>query len=78
MPNDLVTRLLEDSIGKPVLVKLRGGKMIRGVLLGFDQHMNLLLRNAAFVKESDSGDVSQEVLSTIIIRGDNIVAISPP
>lgn len=78
MPNDLVTRLLEDSIGKPVLVKLRGGRMIRGILLGFDQHMNLLLQNAAFVKKSDSGDVNQEDLSTIIIRGDNIVAISPP
>lgn len=78
MPNSLVTKLLEDSIGKPVLVKLRGGRMIRGVLLGFDQHMNLLLQDATFVKESDGGDVNQEDLSTIIIRGDNIVAISPP
>lgn len=77
MPNDLVTKLLEDSIGKPVLVKLRGGRLIRGTLLGFDQHMNLLLQNATFVKEADSGEASEEP-STVIIRGDNIVAISPP
>ena len=39
----MAVKVLDESINKVVLIKLKGGKTIRGNLLGFDQHMNLLL-----------------------------------
>ncbi|WP_309492144.1 LSm family protein [Candidatus Hecatella orcuttiae] len=74
MPDDMAVKLLEESVGKVVLVKLRGGKSIRGRLQGFDQHMNLLLGEAEDVSEADKASG----LGTIILRGDNVIMISPP
>ena len=74
MPEDMATKLLEESIGKFVLVKLKGGKSIRGRLQGFDQHMNLLLGEAEDVSAAEKTDR----LGTIIVRGDNVIVISPP
>ena len=51
-----------------------GGKVIRGVLHGFDQHMNLLLDGS--VEIFDDGKTSD--LGSIVVRGDNVVIISPP
>ena len=74
MPEDMATKILEDSVGKMVLVKLKGGKSIRGKLQGFDQHMNLLLIEAEDISITDK----MEKLGTIIVRGDNVILISPP
>jgi small nuclear ribonucleoprotein len=74
MPEDMATKLLEESLGKIVLVKLKGGRSIRGRLQGFDQHMNLLLGEAEDVSSADKADR----LGTIIVRGDNVILISPP
>jgi small nuclear ribonucleoprotein len=48
--------------------------VIRGALQGFDQHMNLSLETAEEIGE-DGKAVS---LGTLIVRGDNIIMISPP
>ena len=65
---------MDESFGKIVLIKLKGGKVIRGVLHGFDQHMNLLLDDSVeILNEGKSAD-----LGTIVVRGDNVVIISPP
>jgi len=74
MPDEMAIKLLEESVGKVVLVKLKGGKSIRGILQGFDQHMNLLLGDAEDITISDKVDR----LGTIIVRGDNVILISPP
>jgi len=74
MPEDMATRILEESVGRVVLVKLRGGRSIRGKLQGFDQHMNLLLGEAEDVSVAEK----TETLGTIIVRGDNVIVISPP
>ena len=74
MPEDMATKLLEESLGKVVLVKLKGGRSIRGKLQGFDQHMNLLLGEAEDVSSTEKS----EKLGTIIVRGDNVILISPP
>jgi len=71
---EMIAEVLEKSVGKVVLVRLRGGTSLRGKLEGFDQHMNLVLIDAEDV--SESGDVKE--LGTIILRGDNVVMISPP
>jgi len=71
---EMITEVLERSVGKVVLVRLRGGTNLRGKLDGFDQHMNLVLVDAEDVSVSD--DVKK--LGTIVLRGDNVVMISPP
>ncbi len=64
----------DESINKTVLIKLKGSKTIRGNLLGFDQHMNLLLDQSEEIpSEGDSKE-----LGTIVVRGDNVIMISPP
>jgi small nuclear ribonucleoprotein len=74
MSVDMAVKVLDESIEKVVLIKLKGGKTLRGVLLGFDQHMNLLLDQSEEIPaEGDS-----KSLGTIVIRGDNVVMISPP
>ncbi len=74
MSVDMAVRVLDESLGKIVLIKLKGGKVIRGVLQGFDQHMNLSLDNAEEILE----DSKSNPLGTLIVRGDNIIMISPP
>jgi len=72
--SDMATQILEESLGKIVLVRLRGGKNLRGKLKGFDQHLNLVL------EETDNITDREKVrkLGIIIVRGDNVVIISPP
>lgn len=65
--------VLGKSLNSQVLIKLKGGKEFRGVLNSFDMHMNLVLSEA---EELDSGE-SSTGLGVVLIRGDNIVYISP-
>ena len=70
----MAVKILDESIGKTVLIKLKGSKTIRGNLLGFDQHMNLLLDQTEEIpSEGDSKE-----LGTLVVRGDNVIMISPP
>ena len=69
----MAVKVLDESFGKIVLIKLKGGKVIRGILHGFYQHMNLLLDDSVEIVEGKSSD-----LGTIVVRGDNVVIISPP
>ncbi|MCD6367869.1 MAG: hypothetical protein J7L45_02165 [Candidatus Aenigmarchaeota archaeon] len=69
---------LNQSKGKRVIVKLRshGGKNEEGEMIGilkaFDLHLNLWLEDAELVV----GD-SKTKLGTVVLRGDNILFISP-
>jgi small nuclear ribonucleoprotein len=72
--SEMATKILEDSLGRIVLVRLRGGKKLRGKLRGFDQHLNLVLDET-----DDITDVENvKNLGSIIVRGDNVIIISPP
>jgi small nuclear ribonucleoprotein len=71
---EMIERVLERSLGKTVLIKVRGGKTLRGTLEGFDQHVNLVLKDA----ENVSDPMRSEVIGTIVLRGDNVIMISPP
>ena len=72
--SEMATQILEASLEKIVLVRLRGGKKLRGKLKGFDQHLNLVLGET-----DDTTDVENvKNLGDIIVRGDNVVIISPP
>jgi small nuclear ribonucleoprotein len=74
MPEDMLATELEQDVGKTVLIKLRGAKMIRGKLLEFDPHMNISLQDAVELSEDDTASP----LGAILVRGDNIIMISPP
>ena len=74
MSSDISLRILSQSLGNTVLVRLRSGKMLRGILQGYDQHMNLVLERAEEITEGNTG---QKPLGVIVIRGDNIIMVSP-
>jgi small nuclear ribonucleoprotein len=72
--SDTATKIFEQSLNQTVLVQLKGGRDIRGKLFSFDQHMNLVLEDA----EDISSASEAKKLGTIIVRGDNVVLVSPP
>ncbi len=72
--SEVATKIFEESLGKVVLVELKGGRNVRGKLFSFDQHMNLVLEDAEDVVNSEN----TRKIGTIIVRGDNVVLVSPP
>jgi small nuclear ribonucleoprotein len=73
-PLELLTKSLETR----VLIKLKGRRELRGKLRGFDQHMNLVLDEAEEINSDEDGKQNIKQLGTIIVRGDNVIIISPP
>jgi len=65
--------LLNNAMHKPVLVRLKGNRHLRGTLMAFDQHMNLVIDDTDELEE----DVVKSKIGTVIVRGDNILYISP-
>jgi len=74
LSSDISLRILSQSLGNTVLVRLRSGKILRGILQGYDQHMNLVLEGAEEITEENT---SQKQLGVIVVRGDNIIMVSP-
>jgi small nuclear ribonucleoprotein len=72
--SEMTTQILEESLSKIVLVRLKGGKSLRGRLKGYDQHLNLVLEET----EDTTNSENVRKLGVIIVRGDNVILISPP
>ena len=70
---EVATKILEESLGKLVLLRLRGNRSLRGKLQGFDMHLNLVLEEADDISDPEN----TQSLGTIIVRGDNVVIVSP-
>jgi len=68
-PLDILDQVLNRQ---PVIVSLKGGRELRGVLQGYDVHMNLVLDKAEEVEGGQARSVG-----TLIVRGDNVIYISP-
>ncbi len=66
-----ISTLMNNSKDKTVLIKLRNTQSIQGILKEFDIHMNLTLEDA-----EDISAEKPEKLGRILIRGDNILAVS--
>lgn len=70
---DDISTLMAKNKDKVILLRLRNDRSVRGQLREFDIHMNLTLE--------DAQDVSGETpvsLGKVLLRGDNILAISLP
>ena len=82
----IANQLLQESIGKLVLVKLKGRRSVKGKIKGFDKQMNIVITEATEVieQQSNNGDNSekgkeQESESQVgdaLIRGDNVITIA--
>lgn len=70
---DEISTLMNSRKNKSVLLRLRNNKTIKGILLDFDVHMNLTLENAEEIFDEKS-----EKLGKILLRGDNVLAVSLP
>ena len=53
--SEMTTQILQESLGKTVLVRLKSGKSLRGKLRGFDQHLNLVLDDTEDNTDPDNG-----------------------
>ncbi len=72
MSDDRPLDILNASIGSPVLIRLKRDREFRGILKGYDVHMNVILEDAKEISNKKS-----KKHDTLIVRGDNIVYISP-
>ncbi|MGC8631852.1 MAG: LSm family protein [Thermoprotei archaeon] len=73
MSEPATQQLMDNSFGKTVLLVLKGGKTIRGLLKNYDIYLNVVLENA----EEVGPDGKTKDLGTIVVRGDNVIIISP-
>jgi len=79
----ITTQVLQESIGKNVLVKLKGRRSVRGKIKGFDKQMNIVITDAIEMIEQPSNNNSSEKaqsqesqVGNALIRGDNVITIA--
>ena len=68
-PLDVIHRSLE----KDVLVLLKRGGEFRGKLIGYEIHLNVVLADASLMQDGEE----VKKYGKIVIRGDNVLALSP-
>jgi small nuclear ribonucleoprotein len=79
----IATQLLQQSVGKYVLVKLKGRRSVRGKIKGFDKQMNIVITEAVEILEQPANNNSPEKgkdqesqVGDALIRGDNVITIA--
>ncbi len=64
--------VLGDARGTNVMIELKDETVVSGTLRAFDSHLNMWLDDA-----SKTGEGGREDFGKILIRGDNVVHVSP-
>lgn len=65
---------LDKAKGKKIIIKLKNGEEITGILKALDLHLNLWVDEAEVSKSNGENKVR---MGTILVRGDTIVYASP-
>lgn len=68
----LPLQVLEKSLNRHVSLTLKDRRVLEGTLAGFDEHMNLVLTDT-----EERGAEGAKKVGTIVLRGNNVVSISP-
>jgi small nuclear ribonucleoprotein len=64
--------VLDKAKGKRILLKLKNGEEVTGILKALDLHLNIWLDDAEITKSENKVKVG-----TILIRGDTIIYATP-
>ena len=65
---------LNEAKGNRVFVELKNGSVFVGELHAFDIHINLVLNNTE--EQNKKGEVTRKI-GRVLIRGDNVLYVSP-
>lgn len=68
----LPINVLEKSLNTQITLLLKDSRLLEGKLVGFDDYMNMVLED---VEENKDGNIKR--LGTVILRGNNVITISP-
>ncbi|MBA3043533.1 MAG: RNA-binding protein [Candidatus Thermoplasmatota archaeon] len=68
----LPINVLEKSLNTQITLLLKDSRMLEGKLVGYDDYMNMVLED---VEENKDGNIKR--LGTVILRGNNVITISP-
>jgi small nuclear ribonucleoprotein len=68
----LPTKVLENALNREILLVLKDSRVLEGKLVGFDEYMNLVLEDTEETREEQV-----RRLGTVVLRGNNVVTISP-
>ena len=64
--------VLEKSINKRIQLLLKDNRQLEGKLVGYDDYMNMVLEDTEETK-----DENVRRIGTVVLRGNNVVAIVP-
>ncbi len=64
--------VMEKSVMRNVTLRLKDGRILAGKLKGYDDYMNMVLEDTEETK-----DDKVRRLGIVVLRGNNIVSISP-
>ena len=64
--------LLEKSLNKKISLLLKDNRVLEGKLTGYDEYMNMVIEET---KERTADQTRR--LGVVILRGNNVVSISP-
>lgn len=64
--------VLEKTLNKRISLLLKDNRLLEGKLIGFDDYMNMVLEDT----EETASDKKRR-LGLVILRGNNVVSISP-
>ena len=70
MPPQTTITALERSLNKKVSVLLKDQRILEGILVGFDEHMNIVLDET----QEKRGEAERK-LGRVVLRGNNVISI---
>ena len=70
MPPQSTIMALERNLNKKVSVLLKDQRTLEGILVGFDEHMNIVLDET----QEKKGETERK-LGRVVLRGNNVISI---